>query len=747
MRRSVTLLLLLGSLALVLFPLGINKPGMPTTLKADEPAYFMMALSLARDFDLRVEPHDIRRLTDEFPFLPVNNIILMSGDGWQTVYFGKPYIYPLIGAPAAALFGANGLVALNMAMVAAMILMGFVYLRRFNDDLLAAGFVVGFFILSSAFAYTQWLHPEIFNMFSGFLCLFFVFHRFENTEDGATGWRALLAKCSREPMMPIWSGAALTLGFYNKPMMLALALPAVWVFWRRGGLKRAAVWIASFTAMLVAICLLSFLLTGAASAYLGVHRTGVELESQNEMPELPVDVEVVVGGKIGRSSNSFEWLARLPEWNSALLRENAYYFLVGRHAGLVPYMPFSLIALVLFVLYERRSLARWLLLAGLTAMAFYFLIFIWFNWHGGGGFIGNRYFVIAYPAFLFLVTRLRPAWLTFVGYAAGALFLGAILATPFGSPVRKPTLQAHVRGPAFRLLPIELSLRSRIPGYWGDEQSGTWFWGRKDVFDPHGTEFMVHGATTVEVWMMVTEPLQDAVFQVRNTAPSNRVKLSLGGDSEVLHFGAEGWQRVVLRPRRPYSMRRERKGFDNYTYRLLITTSTSQITELRFVDEQGNPRPPQYFPLGVRVAYLGSSEELEKDMYRAEWVVSEPPATVVAGEELELPLEVRNGSDSIWPAKGAARVRVSYHWRDEAGQEVVREGLRTSLPRHLGPAQAVSLAARIRAPDEPGRYLLELDMIRERVAWFSRHRPESVLRLPVEVVAPEPVPSVAEPES
>ncbi|MDX1644499.1 MAG: hypothetical protein R3244_09105, partial [Thermoanaerobaculia bacterium] len=728
-------LLWLVAIALVIYPLGVLKPGMPLTLKADEPAYYMMALSLAFDHDLEVEVADIRRLTDEFPYLPVTNVILMTDDAWRTVYFGKPYIYPLLAAPAAALFGANGMVSFNMALTALMIGLGFLYLRRWNGEVLAAGFALGFFVLSSAFVYNYWLHPEIFNMASVALTLFFAFYRFDAPDPAAIGFWGRLASAARSPaLLPLWSGAALAFGVYNKPMLLAFALPAVFLFWRRWGVRRALAWVAAFAIMLGLICALSVALTGHPSAYLGVWRAGPPIRSQNEMPELPIGVEAPA--EVGKSGNSWEWLLRIPDVDWALLRENAYYFLVGRHTGLFPYMPFSLVALLLFLWHARGSPERWLTLVALASIALYFLIFIAFNWHGGGGFVGNRYFVMTYPAFLFLVTRLRPAWLTGAGYAAGALFLGTILTTPFGAPVRKPTLQAHTRNPPFSVLPLEFSLRRQIPGYWGDVESGVWFWGRKDVFEPHGTEFLIHGATTVEIWMMVTEPLGDVVFQVKNPAPYQRVELSLGGDREVVEFDRATSREVVLSPQRPYTVRRE-ENFDNLIYRLLVTTETSQILRLEYEPVEGEPpRPPKFFPAGIRLAYLGSPEELAEDVYSIEWQVPRAPERVRAGRTFELPVAVRNTSTGRWPAKGAARVQIAYHWLDESGERVVREGLRTSLPRELGPDESARLAMEVLAPARPGRYLLELDAIRERISWFSRQNPAAVERLPIEVVGP-----------
>lgn len=78
--------LVLGCLALflVLFSLTIEKPGLPATLKADEPAYYLMALSLWEDGDARCEEADYYRLFREYSYR-TDDLFLMSGDGWETV--------------------------------------------------------------------------------------------------------------------------------------------------------------------------------------------------------------------------------------------------------------------------------------------------------------------------------------------------------------------------------------------------------------------------------------------------------------------------------------------------------------------------------------------------------------------------------------------------------------------------------------------------------------------------------------
>ena len=181
MSRTIHLALAAVTAFFLLFPLTLGKPGLPTHLKADEAAYYLAAQSLAYDRDLRVEPQDVDRAFQEFPFGPVNNMIVMSDDGWHTVYFAKPYIYSLAGAPFARLFGANGMLFFNMLMTMAMVWMGYLYLRRYNPPGLAALFSASFFLLSVGFSYVFWIQPEVFNMFSVAACLFFGLPRIDET--------------------------------------------------------------------------------------------------------------------------------------------------------------------------------------------------------------------------------------------------------------------------------------------------------------------------------------------------------------------------------------------------------------------------------------------------------------------------------------------------------------------------------------------------------------------------------------
>ena len=159
----------------------------------------------------------------------------MSDDGWRTMYFGKPYIYSLLAAPWARLFGANGMLAWNMLLLVGMIVMGAQYLARYNSPGRALLFACVFFLLSTAFGYAFWLQPEVFNMAAVTACLFFGFRSLDGTADGSAGRPALAA---------LLSAGALALGTYNKPVIALVGVPILVAYlarrqWRlRRGLDR-----------------------------------------------------------------------------------------------------------------------------------------------------------------------------------------------------------------------------------------------------------------------------------------------------------------------------------------------------------------------------------------------------------------------------------------------------------------------------------------------------------------------------
>ncbi len=95
----------------------------------------------------------------------------------------------------------------------------------------------------------------------------------------------------------------------------------------------------------------------------------------------------------------------------------------------------------------------------------------------------------------------------------------------------------------------------------------------------------------------------------------------------------------------------------------------------------------------------------------------QPPALLWVGLPAEIPVEVTNRSEQVWSEEQSDHL--SYHWRHLDGKALVWDGDRTQLPGPLHPGQTVRVALRVRPPTRPGRYLLELAMVREHVCWYT----------------------------
>jgi hypothetical protein len=155
----------------------------------------------------------------------------------------------------------------------------------------------------------------------------------------------------------------------------------------------------------------------------------------------------------GTSERTGPARARIEVWESLLW--NLGYFWTGRFGGMLGYFGAAVIALVLFVLVGPRSREGGLALVAILLSAFAYIWIIPDNWYGGGGTVGNRYFLNVLPAFLFLVPRGRERWVLAGGLALAAVFLGPLLLSPVHHS-RRPG--DHATSGPFKLLPAELTM-------------------------------------------------------------------------------------------------------------------------------------------------------------------------------------------------------------------------------------------------------------------------------------------------
>ncbi len=143
------------------------------------------------------------------------------------------------------------------------------------------------------------------------------------------------------------------------------------------------------------------------------------------------------------------------------LTHNLRYFFVGRYAGLVGYYFPAVFALVAFLAAPRRRPAwQYLVLAAGLAQIGFFILTQPYSWLGGGGSVGNRYFMGAYGVFLFLLPPLSRTWIAIIPWLIGGLFTAQLVLNPFVASFRPGE---YARQGPLRRLPVELTMITDLP--------------------------------------------------------------------------------------------------------------------------------------------------------------------------------------------------------------------------------------------------------------------------------------------
>ena len=162
--------------------------------KGDESTYYVLAHSLARDFDFQFERKDLIRVWEEFPgpqgiFLKRGKSIDIRGASefpfvqWiksedpqreTRLYFSKSYIYPLVAAPFVFLFGTNGFLVLHAILIALDLLVIYLFIFALTrSNWVALPLAIAFLGVSVVPVYFVWLVPELFNVSLALYAIFF----------------------------------------------------------------------------------------------------------------------------------------------------------------------------------------------------------------------------------------------------------------------------------------------------------------------------------------------------------------------------------------------------------------------------------------------------------------------------------------------------------------------------------------------------------------------------------------------
>ena len=622
----------------------------------DESVYFGAAQSLAYDFDLRYSRADLVRISRDWEAGPSGLVLQKSGGA---LIYAKPYLYALIAALPCRLFGAGGILALNMLLLGAVVVSAYRYLLRFNPPAPALAFALGFFGLSTAYLYAWWMHPEVLQLALVFFALRFYLAARE--EHAAAPVR-----------LELLSGLLFALAIFAKPTNVAfLLLPAFDLI--RGPRRGAGRIGAGAVLGLAALVLVGYALTGSLWAYGG--------ERKRFEAVVPFQSERYTFDAFGTQVATQE--AQERTWGWPVLPRNLAYFLVGRFTGVLPYAPLVLAALLLFGLRRPREPRRGVLLIALTLYALGLLVLIPENYHGGGGAIGNRWFLGLLPGFLFLVREIRPRWPAVVFGAAGAVFLAPLLTNPLFAAARPGH---HATRAPFTALPLELTLtvnwptntdptryRLRFPDhlvYLADYDA----WA-----EPDG-RLALRGAATAELALRGPQLGAQLLVEVENGPVRNRIELEVDGRGARFELEPGARAAELISGLEPLVIGSSRL--------LLLKASTSAGGIPRYL---GAPAGAEHRYLGAYLRLSVAPQRIVERLYaRGRWkdlvrALAKPPAAPDAFYLVRAAQALERTGDQAAAKRYAARA-------DEQLPGLLN-ALRAAIPASLAPANTIVVEA------------------------------------------------------
>ena len=114
--------------------------------------------------------------------------------------------------------------------------------------------------------------------------------------------------------------------------------------------------------------------------------------------------------------------------------------------------------------------------------------------------------------------------------------------------------------------------------------------------------------------------------------------------------------------------------------------------------------------------------------FQAKILLTDPPVKLRVGQKEPITVKVQNASPVFWWARGGEindrndnkfYIAVGDRWLDKDGKLLSEMDGRIGLSKDLKPGEELETALVITAPNEPGDYILEVDLVQEQVSWFN----------------------------
>lgn len=435
------------------FSLSVNLPEVHRNfLVADQAVYVAMTLSLAHDHDLEYTRQDLIRYYRQFGAGPQGIFLKRGQDG--RIFFAKSWVYSLFAAPFVGVFGPNGFLVFHTLLLALLLAMGYAYASKANPPGRALLAALTFLFASVTAAYFFWMAPDFFNLVLIFAVLFLWLYKAAPREGEAAGFLApagRLERFLRSNASDVLAAFLLGLAVFSKPPNIILMAPLLLSnLWRRKILKSLLLGLV-FAVTLGVLFGANYLITGDWNYQGGERKSFLET--------FPLEKEGVTFDNTGHTMTAEGYLEKVRLFPPWLILPNLYWYFFGRYTGLAWYFFPALLFLILFF-GRRRNLTSWLLAGAIMLEILTYIVLMPDNYGGGGGSLGNRYFLNIYPLFFFLPPVIRLRRELVLCWLMAAVFIAQILLNPFGAS-HSPAL--HAKRFPFTLIPVELSQVNEFP--------------------------------------------------------------------------------------------------------------------------------------------------------------------------------------------------------------------------------------------------------------------------------------------
>ena len=586
-------------IVLTAWALSVDFPKSSGGFAGDASTYYTLGHSLAHDLDFEYRRDDLVRVWKEFPSGP-EGIFLKRGSGGR-IFYAKAYIYPLVAAPFIWLFGTNGFLVLHALLMTACFACAYAFVSARSHPVAALIFAFAFLFVSLVPIYMVQIGPDFF-IFAIVLIGYFFWCYKEVGGPAADRPNALRTRWLLAPRSDAISAVLLGVAMFAKPTNIGLFMPLFVSAVLRKQWARAARMSVLFVGTAGLLFALNAAFTGDWNYQGGERKTFLGAGDGTFAGGFPYQNDASTFDSVGTArvgGGSFGVLFT----RDALLEvfpHNVGYFLFGRHTGFAVYYLPGLMAILLFMAATRdRAMWQWLTLAAGVITAAVLLIYMPFTWSGGGGPVGNRYFLGTYGVFLFLVPPMQTAASGLLTMALSALFVSAIISGPFVA-TRNPA--EHSKTGLFKWLPTELTMVNDLPINTGSPArfrqplGGTppvlAYFIDDNVFNREVDAFWVRGESSADILLRARiQPEADAagveisrslrinkLTAILESGPkANRVVINTGGERRTVDMAPSSQQTIELAMPHGIPYKYDPRFPTNYVYMVTISSSSGFV--------------------------------------------------------------------------------------------------------------------------------------------------------------------------